>query len=260
MNDKDSDRLNNALGDAGKSMNDGLNTPIDRKKDRVQKIKFKLNEIAGFGHSSAVSCLASDAVRYPRQWELKRTALVSYPRSGNSWTRNLLQKASGYLTTSIYHDISLARNMPGELFDDDSFLIKTHFPFFADCGGQSFEDLVIPASQLKYYDQAVYLVRNPFDALLSYHQYQMTNNSHAMKIEIEEGSLSIATMEPLVQWYKLFYMFWEKVTMPYLVLKYEEMREKPFENLERLIDFIVPPPKAALSPRGILFLSRLFLI
>lgn len=200
--------------------------------------------------STGVTCRSADAIRYPRQWELKRTALVSYPRSGNSWTRNLLQKASGYLTSSIYHDLSLVKNMPGELFQDDKFLVKTHFPLFAESDGTYFNDLLTPSSQLKYYDQAVYLVRNPFDSILSYYQYQKNNNSHTVKMTILPYSLTIDLLEPFVQWYSIFFDYWEKVRLPFLVLKYEDLRANPAVSLEKLIDFLVPRPSSGYSPVG----------
>lgn len=201
--------------------------------------------------SSEITCRSADAIRYPRQWELKRTALVSYPRSGNSWTRNLLQKASGYLTTSIYHDKSLYKSMPGEQFKHDNFLVKTHFPLFAENVGQTLDDLLMPSSQQAYYDQAIYLVRNPFDSILSYYQYQRGNNSHTQKVELSPEYLTVEILEPFIQWYKIFFEYWEKVRLPFLILRYEDMRKEPAEALEKIIDFLVPLPQYAHSPLGI---------
>lgn len=38
---------------------------------------------------------------------LKPIALSSYPGSGNSWVRSLIEEASGLYTGSIYNDVDL---------------------------------------------------------------------------------------------------------------------------------------------------------
>ncbi|XP_033761170.1 WSCD family member CG9164-like [Pecten maximus] len=45
-----------------------------------------------------------------------RTALLSFPGSGNTWVRHLIQELTGFYTGSIYQDKTLAKNgFPGEL-------------------------------------------------------------------------------------------------------------------------------------------------
>lgn len=45
-----------------------------------------------------------------------RIALASFPGSGNTWVRYLLQQASGILTGSVYHDLVLKKDVyPGIL-------------------------------------------------------------------------------------------------------------------------------------------------
>lgn len=58
----------------------------------------------------------------------RRTALVSFPGSGNTWVRYLLQQLSGTMTGSVYDDGDLrAHGFPGEHFSDDQVLVvKTH--------------------------------------------------------------------------------------------------------------------------------------
>ena len=69
-----------------------------------------------------------------------RTALISYPGSGSSWLRYLIQKSTGYLTGTDHvfanksvvddqiknHQI-LKNGFPGELISDGSVIvIKSH--------------------------------------------------------------------------------------------------------------------------------------
>lgn len=45
---------------------------------------------------------------------MPRTALASFPRSGNSYLRSLVEKASGYQTSSVYCDSRLKPAFAGE--------------------------------------------------------------------------------------------------------------------------------------------------
>ena len=90
-------------------------------------------------------------------------ALASFPGSGNTWLRYLLEQATGIFTGSLYCDKYLRVTFPGELVVSGSVVaIKTHYP----------NSRVLPMDvrlvlKKELYDKAIVLVRNPFDALLS---------------------------------------------------------------------------------------------
>jgi len=81
-------------------------------------------------------------------------ALASFPGSGNTWLRYLLQQSSGILTGSIYRDFALLKNgFPAENVANGSVLaVKTHE--FGPTARQDFE-------------KAVLLVRDPFSSVLA---------------------------------------------------------------------------------------------
>ncbi|CAL4075854.1 unnamed protein product, partial [Meganyctiphanes norvegica] len=56
------------------------------------------------------------------------TALVSFPGSGNTWLRYLLQQVTGYFTGSVYKDYALLKNgFPAESVCNGSVIaVKTH--------------------------------------------------------------------------------------------------------------------------------------
>lgn len=56
------------------------------------------------------------------------TALASYPRSGNTWLRTLVEKATGHLTSSLYCDRHLRRTFRSECDKTNRWLVKTHYP------------------------------------------------------------------------------------------------------------------------------------
>ena len=54
----------------------------------------------------------------PNQFNL--IPLLSFPGSGNTWVRNLIEQATGYYTGSYYSDGKLAQYLKGELEDPDN--------------------------------------------------------------------------------------------------------------------------------------------
>lgn len=90
------------------------------------------------------------------------TALVSFPGSGNTWMRYLIEQATGVFTGSVYCDRELKVVHPGEHVNSANVIVvKTH---------QAEATLVpISAAMLgrNHFNQAIFLLRNPFDALVS---------------------------------------------------------------------------------------------
>ncbi|GBP55733.1 WSCD family member AAEL009094 [Eumeta japonica] len=80
-------------------------------------------------------------------------ALVSFPGSGNTWLRYLLQQITGIVTGSIYMDYGLrSHGFPAENVTDGSVLVvKTH---------------EAPPVEPDKFKAAVLLIRNPRDAIL----------------------------------------------------------------------------------------------
>lgn len=100
-------------------------------------------------------------------------ALASYPGSGNTWVRGLIQTTTGLCTGAIYCDKTLRSNgYPGErLQTAATFMVKTHqvdprwsgvhygpndpFTYFTDL------------KSVPIYSGGVFIMRNPFDAMVA---------------------------------------------------------------------------------------------
>ncbi|XP_063695532.1 WSCD family member AAEL009094 [Culicoides brevitarsis] len=82
------------------------------------------------------------------------TALVSFPGSGNTWLRYLLQQSTGILTGSVYKDYGLLKSgFPAESISNSSVLvIKTH-----EWGPNAWAP----------FSKAILLVRDPKKAILA---------------------------------------------------------------------------------------------
>ena len=100
-------------------------------------------------------------------------ALASFPGSGNTWARGLLQDTTGICTGAIYCDTTLRKNgYPGECIRSGTVLVvKTHQIEPRWTGIHYDESLPFTYfKKLKFipvYSSAIVLVRNPFDALVS---------------------------------------------------------------------------------------------
>ncbi|KAB7497816.1 WSCD family member [Armadillidium nasatum] len=93
----------------------------------------------------------------PLRWRIPpgpNTALVSFPGSGNTWLRYLLQQATGYYTGSVYKDYALLKNgFPAESVANGTVLVvKTH-----EWGPET----------RKIFSKAILLIREPVQSILA---------------------------------------------------------------------------------------------
>lgn len=82
------------------------------------------------------------------------TALASFPGSGNTWLRYLLQQATGVFTGSVYKDYGLLKSgFPAESISNSSvLLVKTH-----EWGSHTWDK----------FGKVILLVRDPAKAILA---------------------------------------------------------------------------------------------
>ena len=112
-------------------------------------------------------------------------ALASYPGSGNSWVRQLLESSTGIYTGGIYCDPAYIKiGMLGEFVNTNNVLaVKTHVPLFTN------KRLLDELS----YDKAIYIVRDPFNAFLADHKRKLAkkvlklSNSHTAEVNYKYG-------------------------------------------------------------------------
>ena len=90
-------------------------------------------------------------------------ALVSFPGSGNSWVRHLIEQATGIYTGSLYCDQTLKAFFPGEhLVSGNVIVVKTHRPDSFNLPTNVQENF-----GKKSFEKAILIVRDPYDALIS---------------------------------------------------------------------------------------------
>ncbi len=168
-------------------------------------------------------------------WEL--VYLTSFPRSGNHWTRFLIEEATHIATSSVYRD----RDYPHlpQLFpwggyatdhgytgtcrypiEPEPVVLKTHYP-------------CLPQRPIKPITRvAICLIRHPIDALYSYHVYKQRKDDH-QRIPPE-------ILTSLIQRWREFYEFWEKQDKV-LLIRYEDLYQDPSLYLTQAIEAIGYP-------------------
>ena len=128
--------------------------------------------------SAAVFDLEPSACRFMNGSGRKPVALASFPGSGNTWIRGLLQLTTGICTGSLYCDKSLRRGgFPGEGVRSGSVLaVKTH--------KWKSRNRRVYSNFTEHFSAAIFIIRNPFHALVS-ERHRMASLRHTDVIGLE---------------------------------------------------------------------------
>ena len=134
-------------------------------------------------------------------------ALASAEGSGNTWIRGLLEKATGTCTGFLYCDFMMRKEgFIGEMIKSGSVLVvKTHTVVPQWYG----IDYVHPKRDEPYYSSAVFIVRNPYNALIAEWNRRTTNGilikkhlphneSHTNVVPREYWGMSTTSMNMLI--------------------------------------------------------------
>eukprot|EP00521_Asterionellopsis_glacialis_P013332 CAMPEP_0195306868 /NCGR_PEP_ID=MMETSP0707-20130614/37422_1 /TAXON_ID=33640 /ORGANISM="Asterionellopsis glacialis, Strain CCMP134" /LENGTH=432 /DNA_ID=CAMNT_0040371099 /DNA_START=480 /DNA_END=1778 /DNA_ORIENTATION=+ len=168
----------------------------------------------------------------------RMTVLASYPRSGNTLMRTLIERTTGIVTGSdtrpdrnLSKALARQHNLVGEGVVDKNQVgvVKTHFP---------------ERKGYKTYKahRAIVLVRNPFDAIDSYWNL-CTTNTHTETITDEVYAMLNDKFVGLVEnemamWIR-FHRYWlERDDIPILVLRFEDLIRDPTSQMYRVLEFL----------------------
>ncbi|GBG26432.1 WSC domain-containing protein 1 [Hondaea fermentalgiana] len=179
------------------------------------------------------------AEKDPRTSLSRRVALASYPRSGNSLLRSIVERLTHIYTGSDCDPLRplnkqlVQAGMMGEGFVKDVvFAVKTHFP-------ERLGRCALSASR------AVLIVRNPFDAIVSYFNMVLTQ-THTHTIEDDEfikyADIWDAFVREEISIWKQFHAHWldEQVNkkVPLLLIRYEDVIHHREDAMLRVARFL----------------------
>ena len=135
----------------------------------------------------------------------QRTALASFPRSGNTWVRFLLEKAAGELCGSIYKDRIMPRGAEG-------IAIKTH------------------ALDSDKYDRVIHIVRNPLDVIESYFFWK--KDVARKEVDWAENVRTVTA-----EW-RDHTKHWLAAAIPAHRVRYEDLKARPAQELTAMLRWL----------------------
>jgi uncharacterized protein (DUF2384 family) len=145
-----------------------------------------------------------------RKWrDPGRIALASFPRSGNTWLRDLIEATTGEKTGSIYWE-DIGRRTPRGI------VIKTHM-----------RDSAV-------YHRAVHLVRHPFDAIDSFYHYRR-------QIAGRDGLAWDKHVVFASRWWCAHTKHWLTTRRPTHLMTYEKLKSDPVDEMDRLLQWLDRP-------------------
>jgi hypothetical protein len=176
--------------------------------------------------------------------------LYSFPGSGNTWCRLLIEYSTRIYTGSLYDDQNLLRTLPGEAFCDQRVsVVKAHPDYthatklFPRISGKGKDHGNSQAKCLKgkissNFHRAIILIRNPYDAIWSDYLRRISH-SHAGGIPIsqfqqEHGKwkeISLTLAKEFSQSVSEDFRFVER-TLPIsdrIVIRYEDLRNSSLQ-------------------------------
>jgi len=143
-------------------------------------------------------CELEDSEFLPSGSFQQTVALASYPRSGNSFLRGLLERATGYVTCARGSDHKLIalgfqghRMDPRKSTDRHRCLVhKTHVPMNQQQLA-TYWRVDEPGAYSGAFDKVLMLVRNPFDVAFSSFHYFGSNNHTGLKLNSDGSVMSM---------------------------------------------------------------------
>lgn len=164
------------------------------------------------------------------------TWLVSYPCSGNTWTRTVVESVTSIYTGSVFQDPILKHaGMLGEFNRDpkEVLLVKSHVPVLG------------PEPHIPLSDdlRAVVIMRSPLQAALSWTQWYSSHGGHSKELPYDtlKANFKERRTKLFTQW-KEFADMWvshAKDNNNVLLLKYEDIvKDARAAYLKQILPFL----------------------
>jgi len=183
-------------------------------------------------------------VTFGRPGEIPLVGLASYPSSGNTWLRYLIEAVTGRYTGSMYNDISLRKKgFYGEGVPQDAGLVltvKTH-------GHTTEKGSHMPREFQPLYNHhqevnrsAVLLIRSPFSAIIGHRNLDQGGHTGLAKQDQFQGPGWQEFVEIKAASWLNFYTDWLEgnPSENILVLHYENIRQNLKHSIRKIVNFL----------------------
>ncbi|XP_071790324.1 sialate:O-sulfotransferase 2-like isoform X2 [Asterias amurensis] len=162
---------------------------------------------------------------------LPLVALASFPGSGNTWVRYLIERATGIYTGSIYNDKDLFnKGFKGELKDwrkGTTIAVKTHNP---------------DPKRISEYKAVILIIRNPYNAIIAEHNRQFGGGHVGVAPESKrKGKAWTRFVKELSARWKLVANNYINSQQMLHIVYYEDLQTNLYENLKMMVKFLNVP-------------------
>ncbi|GAA93841.1 uncharacterized protein L969DRAFT_92244 [Mixia osmundae IAM 14324] len=182
------------------------------------------------------AALPRSTVNYPHMDAIPKTVFASFPRSGNSYLRSLVERSTGYRTASIYCDRPLQKTFRAECESyNNTFLLKSHYPWGHDA------DKGDADMHWQLFDRSVRIIRNPLDTVFSLYNFALTH-SHTGRVE-DLAPFGDADRVHLARHLNLWSShedYWSRVPIQEHLIRYEDLHDHPLPEVMSLLAFLLP--------------------
>jgi len=220
---------------------------VEHREKMLEEKKMKVVDWAEGGPEHQLwpnTTLCSDyRTRFARVSSLPPRALVSYPGSGNTWVRYLVEGATGLYTGSIFNDKTILRaghHGEGREYKDGSTIMqKTHHRSIYIERYRQYDFKWREDHVSSFEGRAVLVIRNPYKAILSYWNFFNTK-SHTNVIS--EGSFESAKFRDFVftgasRWFELL-SDWLSMGKDVYLIFYEDLIQDPVKEMRHLLHYL----------------------
>jgi hypothetical protein len=183
---------------------------------------------------------------FAKRKTFKPRALVSFPGSGNSWLRYLIEGSTGFFTGSVFNDSKIfASGLLGELcspIDGSTIVQKTHHDALRLSSLQS-RKAYVKLTELMFGYRGILLIRNPYDALISYWNFVETRDHRGLaaggnKFNADKWEDFVLALAP--KWSSMI-TTWVENSQSLLIIQYEQLKKNPHSELIRILDYLELP-------------------
>ena len=160
-----------------------------------------------------------------------KVALASFPGSGNTWVRFLLEQSTGFYTGSVYFDRQLwSYGFLERIFNSSVIAIKTH---------ESYGTINKYFTKSVDYTKCILVLRDPKLTLVAEINRFFTNDHTKSLKPLKWKSERVQhKMLELVYSWKSFLLSWLQFNRPLLVVEFEKLVTNYRTELERILNFL----------------------
>ncbi|CAH1230719.1 WSCD2 [Branchiostoma lanceolatum] len=157
-------------------------------------------------------------------------ALASFPGSGNTWVRHLIEKATGIYTGSFYNDGDLyLKGFKGERENwrrGNTIVVKTHRH---------------DEEHIQTFDGAILLIRNPYRAIQAEHNRRLAGHTGLAGAKSYWTQEWVGYVKGGSQTWANTALEWIKHCKKLFVIHYEDLRKDLIGQIKRILTFLEVP-------------------